>query len=429
LNKNLLKIWFSDPVKVFQAGQLLKQAAVWVSSVIIAKSTISLQDIGQLEWILFLGFTFSFFWLSSIIQLYLKSTNAGIQKIDSNFSQYFSLTIIISFIISCLYAVWGYIHNYEDFILISIYLFTLGPSSWIHYLWFKQKSSQVQFILSLFYFFSYLLAVIYGSWISKSIVGIITGLIVIQITWTLMCFPYYKPNFYIKSISDILNANFKWLSGIAILGGMSVVIDGTIVRNFFSDSSYFAIYRYGARELPIAAILLTALGQASIIGFSTDLAYTLESFKKRTRRLMSILFPAYISFLLGSNLIFKWFYGAQFTEAVLLFDVMLLVVILRFINTNSLIISIHKERALFWIALKENIINIVVSLVLIQVMGLIGIVIGTLLAFIYEKIASVKLLQENNIPIGTYVPLKTFTAFSALLVCTFIAKQFLLTIF
>jgi O-antigen/teichoic acid export membrane protein len=429
LIKNLIKIWLSDSVKVFQTGQLLKQAAVWVSSVIIAKSSISLQDIGQLEWIFFLGFSFSFFWLSSIIQLFLKTSNEIDHSLNDSFSNYFSLTIVISIFTGCFYAIWGFFNHIDNYILISIYLFILGPSSWIHYLWFKKKPGHLQFMFSLLYFLGNILAVYYGSWISKSLSAILVGLIVLQFVSTTLCLPYYKPKFHITSITNILNTNFKWLSGIAMLGGLSVVIDGVLVKLFFSEPSNFAIYRYGARELPLAAILLTALGQASIPGFTTSLTITIVSFKKRTNRLMMILFPIYTIFLIVSNLLFKWFYGGQFSEAVILFDVMLLVIILRFINTNSLIISINKESALFWIAFKEIVINIAVSLILLPFMGLVGIVIGTLISFTYERIASVKLLQENNIAIGTYLPVKTFILFGGLIVSVFIAKQFLLTIF
>ncbi|MBE2206929.1 MAG: hypothetical protein IAE84_05055, partial [Saprospiraceae bacterium] len=55
-------------VNALQAFHVMRQAAVIMTSVVMAKSALSTDDIGRWEMLLYIGYTLSFFWVSGLIQ-------------------------------------------------------------------------------------------------------------------------------------------------------------------------------------------------------------------------------------------------------------------------------------------------------------------------------------------------------------------------
>ncbi|MEZ5032210.1 MAG: hypothetical protein R2787_12460 [Saprospiraceae bacterium] len=55
---------FLDRSRVFQLFQVARQGATVLIAILLAKSDLSLGDIGQYEQLLFLGYTLTFFWLT-----------------------------------------------------------------------------------------------------------------------------------------------------------------------------------------------------------------------------------------------------------------------------------------------------------------------------------------------------------------------------
>jgi peptidoglycan biosynthesis protein MviN/MurJ (putative lipid II flippase) len=175
---------------------------------------------------------------------------------------------------------------------------------------------------------------------------------------------------------------------------------------------------------------MTSLGQAYLPLFKQSFSTYSNYFKERNRRLQHYLFPLYMLLLVSSNYLFEVLYGGRFGEAVLIFDLMILLIILRFINTNAIFISLDEEKTLFTITWQEVLVNIAVSLSLLPILGLAGIVAGTLIANLFEKIRSVWYLHKiRGITWQDYMPSGTYWFYSLLLLMIFVIKHILLTIF
>jgi O-antigen/teichoic acid export membrane protein len=76
------------------------------------------------------------------------------------------------------------------------------------------------------------------------------------------------------------------------LSGSAQFVDGFIVTSYF-DEETFAVFRYGARELPLAMLLANALSNAMLPDFAQreNLTQNLRQLKENVSRLMHFLFP------------------------------------------------------------------------------------------------------------------------------------------
>lgn len=420
----------TDPIKVFQFSQLLRQAAVWISAIVIARSGLSMEAIGWFEWILFLGFTSLFFWLSSLIQDFLKTPGSPVFPLRETFSVLFYRSVVLSILVSSPIALYGMVQGDSIYLYGSAYILTLGPSSLINYYLYAAKRNRQQITMTTLHFAGYLTLAATGSWYFKSVETVLLLLSLLQMGMVLSTLPILTVQVSWKKIWPLIPVTSRWLTAIAVLGGLGTVVDGFLVKSFFDDEASFAVYRYGAREIPLAALMMTSLGQAFLPLFKESFAKYKNFYRERNRRMQQYLFPFYILLMLSSQYVFEVLYGGRFSEAVLIFDLMILLICLRFINTNAIFISLDEEKALFTISWQEVMINIVFSLCLLPIWGLAGIVVGTLVANLFEKIRSVWYLRKiRGIYWQDYMPSGTYWFYSLLLLAIFVIKHILLTIF
>jgi hypothetical protein len=420
----------TDPIKAFQFSQLLRQAAVWISAIVIARSGLSLEAIGLFEWILFLGFTSLFFWLSSLIQDFLKTPGSSTSALKETFSILFYRSGILSLLVSSPVAFYGIIQNDTTYLYGAAYILTMGPATLIHYYLYAANKTGMQITITLLYFTGYLALSAAGAWLFKSIETVLMLLSLLQMGMLFVALPLLSIHISRKQIWPLLPISSRWLTAIAIFGGLGTVVDGFLVKSFFDEEGSFALYRYGAREIPLAALLMTSLGQAYLPLFKENFSVYKHQYVERNRRLQHYLFPLYAALLIGSNFLFNVLYGGRFVEAVLIFDLMILLICLRFINTNAILVALGEEKALFSISWQEVIVNVVVSLCLLPAWGLAGIVVGTLVANLFEKIRSVLYLQKKKgLTWHDYMPSGTYWLYTLLLLTIFLLKHILLTIF
>ena len=98
-----------------------------------------------------------------------------------------------------------------------------------------------------------------------------------------------------------------------LLSGSAQYIDGIIVSAKFPPER-FAIFRYGAKEMPFVVSLAIGLNNAMLSQFSSikKMKFSLLTLKIRSLRLMHILFPVSILLLLFSNDIFPAVFTQRF---------------------------------------------------------------------------------------------------------------------
>jgi O-antigen/teichoic acid export membrane protein len=107
-----------------------------------------------------------------------------------------------------------------------------------------------------------------------------------------------------------------------LLSGSSEFIDSFLISSHFG-SDQFALFRYGAKELPIAILLANALSTAIVprLGNKEQVQNRLVELKKESAKLMNLLFPLSIFLLLTSYWIYPLLFRQEFLESAKIFNV------------------------------------------------------------------------------------------------------------
>jgi O-antigen/teichoic acid export membrane protein len=217
------------------------------------------------------------------------------------------------------------------------------------------------------------------------------------------------------------------LIGSYLLSGSSQYIDG-FVASWITDPASFALFRYGAKEIPISKDLSNGLHSAMLTEFSTSerTRRAMYDLKTKSLKLMHYLFPLSIVMMLCSKWIYNNLFTYEYHRSSDIFVVYLLMVISRILFPQTILIGMKKTRVVFWASLLELILNIPLSLYLAQVynggqLGLVGIGLGTAIIHILEKIF---LILYNYYVLGIsphkYIPMRWFLFYTALITAVFV---------
>jgi O-antigen/teichoic acid export membrane protein len=202
---------------------------------------------------------------------------------------------------------------------------------------------------------------------------------------------------------------------IAILsGGLDPWLVG---RYYVGDETQFAIYRYGARELPLIAALTVGLSQAVIPKIAADSGAGLAELKRETGRLAHLIYPVAIGLCATAEWWFTWVFTDAFAAAVPLFQLLLLTTVPRLFFNNTVLIARGEGRILTILVSCELLLNLVLSLLLLPHYGLWGLCLATVVALAAEKaLGCWWLWHRHAIRPADYCPLPWWAGYSSLLV-------------
>jgi O-antigen/teichoic acid export membrane protein len=213
-----------------------------------------------------------------------------------------------------------------------------------------------------------------------------------------------------------------------LLGGSAQFVDGFIITSHF-DEQTFAIFRYGARELPLALLLANALNNALLPGFSdrSRLSANLLQLKTSVSRLMHFLFPLSALLIVISYPLFPIIFNPNFAQSATVFNIYLLLVVSRLLLPQTILNGLKMTRPIMTAAFFELIINVGTSLLLVRYLGIAGVAYGTLIAYVFEKVyLAVSVHKKLNISIYEYISIKLFLFYSIALGVVFILTELLL---
>jgi len=171
-----------------------------------------------------------------------------------------------------------------------------------------------------------------------------------------------------------------------LLSGSAIYIDGFIVTGYF-DEDMFAVFRNGARELPLVALLAHALSSAIVPKFNDmGLDTALGIVKSRSKRLVNFLFPISLLLMLVSYYLFPIFYTDAYFDSAGVFNLYLLLVVTRLVFPQTLLIGLKRTKVLVAASGFELFLNVGLSLILVRVWNIRGVVIATVIAYLLERI-------------------------------------------
>ena len=297
------------------------------------------------------------------------------------------------------------------------------PSFLIEYIYLLHEKPQAIIRFGIFAFCSQILIVVIALFFEKGLLWIFNGLLILAILRFLWLFflvkKYGKVDWQFNALSPYWHVAIP-LIGYALIAGFPPVFDNWLVGYFFQDPQTFAIFRYGARELPLAIALANALSAAMVPEVTKNQIVAFQILREKSLRLYHLLFPLSIVLMLTSTFWFPKLFNNDFAESAKIFNVFLLVIISRLVFPQTILIALKKTKIILGISIIELLLNIFLSILFVQKFGLVGIAFGTVIAYWFEKIAiSIYLHFKHKISFREYTPVDWFIGYSILLLIAY----------
>lgn len=433
-----MKLRLFTNVKALQFYHLARQGSAILTAILLAKSSLGPQAIGSYEMLLYVGFLINFFWTSGYMQGMLSiyprlSEEERPVFVFNTFALFAALSLVICIVLWMgqgfllpvltqsptipyfdLFLLYSAI-NWPTFLLENYYLLRNQPKHLYAWGIFSFGGQIVVFLAPVFMGWAFVWS-FYGL-IALSLLKWIWLLadVVKNGVWRLH-FPYWKkwsslslPLMLYAMISAVNQSFDSWLTGFVFSG----------------DEQVFAVFRYGARELPLMLAMTNAFSAAMVPEIAANLQGGLEAIKTKSLKLLHLLFPFSIVLMLSSSLLFPLIFSPDFSASVPVFNTFLLITISRLIFSRTILVGLEDNRLILLISILEFVVHIAAGLVLGYFWGLAGIAWGAVIAYTLEKfLICYYLYKKHGISLKQYTPLNWYGAYSLILVISFLITSF-----
>jgi O-antigen/teichoic acid export membrane protein len=441
-----LKIPALNKLSSLQLFQVFRFGAPFAVSVVLVR-LISQQGIGIYESLGLIGGSFTFFWVTGTINTFIPYYHSVSE--EKRPALIFNVYIIlVSLSILC----------FGVLVALKPMLFPMGSSSALYELSPNGHLYIFYLIYNLFnapaFLMEYLLLLKNRS---KAIVlyGIlISGMQILSLTVPLMLHYSLETSVLVLAISSILKfvvltiyvgrtgipqisvAMLKAFGNKAlpavltlVVGGSMPYIDAYIALKFYNKAQ-FAIYTYGAREMPLVALMANALsnvfsGDIAAAHLAKNIHLSFKGLKASSVRLMHSLFPVTIVLIISSRFLFSHVYSPAFLASAGIFNAFMLLSISRLIFPQTVLMALMKNRTLLIFNSIEWIVNLVLDFVFLHYFGLIGIAYATVIAYFLEKVIEIIYLSHIGYKPSDYIPLKTWSFYAIVTIFVWVGSVWL----
>ncbi|MBI5913823.1 MAG: hypothetical protein HY842_00460, partial [Bacteroidetes bacterium] len=208
------------------------------------------------------------------------------------------------------------------------------------------------------------------------------------------------------------------------IGKGSEYVSGLVVTMLFDDEKAFAVFRFGAREFPLAVLLVGALMTSLLPEVSENQALGIQRIKETTRKLSHWLYPVSMVSVLVAPLVFPLFFNPDFKESARIFNIFTLLLASRILLPQVVAMGYGKNQILVLAALMELFVLVALSGWWGSVFGLEGVAWAAVAAFMVDRVV---LIFYNwrvlKIAPGSYIDWKNWLVYNALLVAVFLVSQ------
>ncbi|MGQ7870844.1 hypothetical protein [Sunxiuqinia sp. sy24] len=430
-------------ISSLQFIQLLRFAVLFLVGVVLVRFY-PRHEIGQYESFLFIAGALSFFWLRGVLQTFLAlddeeakmDVDARNQSSNLYFNSFLLLlgfsTLSVLFLLVFKQQFQAMLNGSAEvpyFYWLLAYLFLASPSNFIEYIFLKKNKTYAIIVYGLVSYGLQLLLVTLPALVGWPIVYSIQALVLVSgLRFIFLLGVLKRYSCFILSwpfLKRHLKLSYP-LVGSSLLSGSGQYIDGAIVSHFYNPE-LFAVFRYGARDFPLVIIMANALSHGMIPSFRRlPLVEVLAQLKANSARLMHWLFPLTLVVLVFSNLLFPLFFTSGFAFSAKVFNVYLLLITLRLIFPQTILIGKQITTVFLFVSFGEIVLNVVLSLIFVQFVGLIGVAYATLIAHLFERIVLVLLVRKKlHISMAEYVPVSLYFAYSIVFLASYLIVDFL----
>ncbi|PIE86242.1 MAG: hypothetical protein CSA05_01645 [Bacteroidia bacterium] len=431
---------FSE-ISGLQFFQLFRFVSLVFVSILFAKSSLELNAIGNYEIFLFIASSLSFFWISGVIQSLLSLFPAKKEaegEINNNilFNAFLLLLFfsLLSAFVLLLFE--GYISSYLNhsnsipyLSLLAVYILLSGPSNLVEYIYLLLRKPKRIVAYALISYTIHVLFLGIPVFVGLGIRAALYGLLAVTFLRFIWTFREVCRHSQLTFSFSFFRTHFKLAYPLilsALLAGSAQYIDGVIITAKF-DASRFAVFRYGAKELPFVSLLANAFSNAMLPEIANNrnrLEHVLAKVKNKSKKLIVLLFPISIALLLLSSLLYPLVFSKDFAESALIFDIYLLLILSRLVFPQTLLIAFKETQTILFVSLVELMLNVGLSLILVNYFGIVGVAYATVVAYVFEKIILIKIiLIKFKIKPSAYIPLSQLFFWNLTIILVFLAKM------
>ncbi|OFX85675.1 MAG: hypothetical protein A2W99_06170 [Bacteroidetes bacterium GWF2_33_16] len=430
-----------NSVAGLQVFNVLRFITFLIISIVFTKIGLSKEEIGVFEVAIFIASAASFFWVTGLIQaflpLYKNSKTFGNkekiigQKSPEIFNIYI-LLIFFSFLVAGIglavkgnFSVFGYKGHVPLLNITLWYLLLSSPANLVEYIYMVQNKSGNTLSYAYITYSLQLVAAILPVVLGYNVIWSLRALVIvaaIRNVWLLtLIYNYAKIKISIPYIKEILIFSGPLIIS-TLISGSSQYIDGMVISSHY-DADGFAIFRYGAKELPFVTMLAAGLSAAMLTQFNNaiQIKETLAIIRKKSLRIMHSMYPLTIAMLLFAKPMFKNIFSPDFSRSSDVFVIYLLAIVSRLLFPHTLLIGLKKVKTLMIISFIEVILNIFFSIWLVNVYGVVGVALATVVAYFISKVI---MIAYNYYKLGIhpedYIPLRWYAFYSFMLGLVFV---------
>ncbi len=420
-----------NTISAFQFNQLARYTTLILTGIVFTKTTLNQTEIGEYETFTFLAGAVSFFWLNGLQKALLPLTGNNNGKTSGIFSSFVVLQLLsllaAAFLILLQPVISDFLLNGKEIPvagLLILYIIFGVPSGLVEYYYLIEQKNKSSIIFSAVSFTIQLLLVAIPAVLGWGIKAVFGGLVIsalLRYLWLWIIFISARKISYSHSfVKEFLQLGGPLVLA-TLLSGSAQFVDGFIVTSNF-DEETFAIFRYGARELPLALLLANALSNAMLPGFANpaSLKENLLQLKKSVTHLMHFLFPVTLVLLLLAHPVFPVIFNQAFAQSATIFNIYLLLVISRLLLPQTILNGMKITNPIMIAALLELTVNVSLSLIFVRFWGIAGVAAATFIAYLFEKVyLSAVTYKKLKISPSDYIPIKPFLIYSVLTLAVF----------
>ncbi|MEM7039338.1 MAG: hypothetical protein AAF570_20365, partial [Bacteroidota bacterium] len=340
------------------------------------------QIVQEYELLLFLGASVTFFWVTGLFDGFVVAYKGAEESEKGGVVLQVLLVAIPLGILSGLAVFWIgeellTIPSKDAVPIFALFIAIDTPSHFLAYVLIVRSRHVALVTYGFFAYLAYFLALIvplaYGQSFEDALVWLLFVAIGKIVLLLIAVIPVFFKRYY--GGADIFVKLLKLcvpLAAAALLSQSAQYVDGFLVENYFEDQ--FAIFRYGAKELPLILLLANSM---SVVR-SGDIAATLKAgtpadglatLKRSSTRLLHLSFGLSAVLLLLSLPLYIAVFGEGFRASVPVFDLYLLLVIPRLLFPQSVLRGYQKTTAMTLSAAIELVLNVGLSLLFMQWWG------------------------------------------------------------
>jgi len=131
--------------------------------------------------------------------------------------------------------------------------------------------------------------------------------------------------------------------------------------------------------------------------------------------------------MLISHWAFPVIFNVSFSGSATIFNIYLLLIVSRLVFPQTILIGLQKNKAIMWASLLEIILNVALSVLFMQFLGLPGVAYGTVCAYVFEKLILMVFVKKiYGFGVSAYLNVKQHLLYSLLLAVIFYVVEFLI---